>query len=203
MPGAGQYGVYSAGVINAYQQAQAAVQQQRGSFLQGQGLTGQYDANGNYIGFGVDANAPGGAYQQMQQQNAQSGMQSDAALGALGFGGGVAQQHSEATQQGVSQNAANWASNALGNLGGFSQQEQQNTQQEGSQLYSGLLSDITSAIANGTYNPANYSGINIPGYGTVDSSMLPPATAPNTAAPVFSAGGSAGGAGKTGKKKGK
>lgn len=165
-PGAGQYSLYKAQADTAYANAQAQISNQRGSFLQGQGLTGQYDASGNYTGFAVDGSNPGGAYQQLQGADASAMQRSDAALGAIGFGGGLAQQHHEAAQNAVSQNAADWATNAQGQLAAYGQQgtDASNNYQGG--LYQDFLGNMKASIDAGQFNPASYVGLDIPGYGT-------------------------------------
>jgi len=181
LPGAGQFGLYQAGVEQAYQNAKTTISGQRSQFLQGQGLSGQYDSTGNYTGFGIDANSPTGAYQQMNSANAQAGATNTAAFHGEGFmGGGVMQGQQEAAQKGYSLNAANWAQNAVMQLGNLGQQDIANTQNRGQQEYSGLLSDVQTAIANGSYNPANYSGITMPD-GTVFKA--PPLGTGGTTAP--------------------
>lgn len=175
-PGSGQYGLLQAQADAAYQEALGATQQQRSQFLQGQGLAGEYGADGSYTGFHIQANDPFGAYQQMESGNAQQGAADDAAIGAVGFKGGLATQMHEAAQKGYSANAANWAMNNLNQLGAFAQQDVQSTKTHGDTLYSDLLNSIQTAIANGTYNPADYTGITIPGYGTITPGTLPPAT---------------------------
>lgn len=190
-PGSGQYGIYQAQAQAAYQQASQQIGNQRTAFLGDQGLTGTYDANHNFTGAtNVDPNAHG-AYQQMTAANAGQGMSDDAAIGALGFGGGLSHQMHEQANQNYSALAANWAQNAQGQLNSFEQQGQQNQQDYTNNLFSGLQDSIQTAIANGTYNPADYSGLSING----QTLNLPTAAPPlgGTGAPGVYNGGGGGG----------
>ncbi len=159
LPGAGQFGLYQATLEKAFTDAKTQIAGQRNSFLTQQGI-GSLNADGS---FKINANAPGGAYQQMATGNALQRSADDAGIAGEGFaGGGILNQQHEAGQAAYSQNAANWAQGAVSNLNSFNQQDVDNTSQYGQAVYSGLLSDVQSAIAAGTYNPANYSGITLP-----------------------------------------
>ncbi len=172
-PGAGAFGVYQTQADQAYQSAVAATQAQRAQFLTSQGLDGQYDpTTGAFTGVSIDPNAPGGAYQQMLGQNTQAVGQQHAAASALGFGGGLAQQQQEQAQQAVSANAANWANQAVGTLAGFNQQDIQASQTQQNNEVGELENEINTAIQNGTFNPANYVGLTIPGYGTITAQTI-------------------------------
>ncbi len=185
-PGSGQYGIYQAQAQAAYDMASRQIGSQRTAFLGDQGLTGQYDSNHNFTGaFTADPNAHG-AYQQMNIQNAGQGASDDAAIGALGFGGGLANQMHEQAHGNYSALAANWAQNNQGQLDSFEQQGQQNQQTYTNSLFSGLQDSITTAIQNGTYNPADYSGLSIGG-----QTFTPPTATPiggATAPPVYGGG---------------
>lgn len=168
VPGSGSYGLYKAQADAAYAAAEAKIAAQRGQFLQNSGLVGEYDPSGAYTGFHINASDPTGSYQQMQMANALTGQQNDAAVAGMGFqGGGLTKAMHEKSQQGLQDNASNWAQNVVQQIGAFGQADQSATQQYGDQLYTNLLNDVQTAIQNGTYNPANYNGISIPGYGDI------------------------------------
>lgn len=192
-PGSGQYGIYQAQAQAAYAAASQQIGNQRTSFLGDQGLTGMYDADHNFTGItNVDPNAHG-AYQQMTMANAAQGASDDAAIGALGFGGGLGHQMHEQANSNYSALAANWAQQAQGQLNSFEQAGQANQQDYTNNLFSGLQDSIQTAIANGTYNPADYSGLSIGG-----NAFTPPPGAPQlggTGNPPVYGGGSGGGGG--------
>lgn len=166
-PAASQYGMFAAQAQQALQQATARVQQQRGQFLQQSGLEGIYGADGKMTDFKVSA-GPGsefGGYQQMTKGMADQGAQNDAAFGSLGFKGGVVNQDRNAAAQQDAATSSAWGQNTLSGLSDLSNQDQQNNESYNSSLFSQFQSQVQQAIANGTFNPADYSGINIPGYG--------------------------------------
>jgi hypothetical protein len=169
-PGAGSYGILQAQAEKSYGDAVSQIATQRTSFLGQQGLTGNYDpTSGNFTGFDVDANNQSGAYQQMENQNAGQAQADDAAIGSMGFGGGLATQQHEAANRQYSANAANWASNAGMGFDALSQKDIAAKQQTGDTLYNGLVDNIQNAIANQTFNPADYTNVSIPGYGDLSS----------------------------------
>jgi hypothetical protein len=201
-PGSGAYGIFQATAQQAFDAAQQQLGAQRTSFLHSQGLLGQYDPNGAFTGhFTVDANNPGGAYQQMQQGNAAQGEADQAAIAGTGLGGGLGHQMQEQSQQGLSQHAAAWASGAGQQFDQFSQQGVANETGFTNSLFGGLQQSIQDAIANGTYNPADYSGISIGG-----TTFTPPSTTPapplGGAPPPTGYGGGTGGAAFAGWKVG-
>jgi hypothetical protein len=159
--------MYAAQAAEALQRAQAQIQQQRGQFLQQSGLAGQYDTGGNFTGFKVAA-GPGtnqGTYQQTLQNNAQAAEQVDASNRGSGFaGGGLSQQAVDAAKRYAESTTSQWAQGVTQTLGDLGQQQTQATQDYNSGLYNQFLSEVQGAIANGTFNPADFSQINIPGY---------------------------------------
>lgn len=200
-PGSGQYGMYQAQAENAYASAIQQIGSQRGQFLSQQGLTGQYDGSGNFTGFDYGSD-PNGAYQQMNAHNAGQGAADDAAIGATGFRGGLVNQQHEAAQSAYSQNATNWATNAQGQLNQYQQQGIQAGDQYTNSLFDGLNTSIQTAIQNGTYNPADYSGLSIDGQAvTPPPGAGPPAggtTDPGAWKPPTNSGGPTGATGGMG-----
>jgi hypothetical protein len=165
IPNAGQFGIWQAQANQAYSSAQAKIAQQRGQFLQNAGV----DSSGQLLG-----DDPNGGFQQLNAAQAQQSMADEAAQSASGLGGGVAAHHRLAAAQGYSKNAADFAKQITDTSGQYDQAASQNTTDYQNSQVNTLLASIQQAISQGNYNPADYSGINIPGYGDI-TSLLPPA----------------------------
>ena len=172
-PGQDQYNIYAAQRTQAYNNALQQIQDQRNQYLQASGLQGVFDANGNMTDFSVQANDPSGSYQQMMVGNAQQGASDDAAMHALGFGGGLAQQMQDSAQQGYAANAANWGAGVNAQIAGLGQQQQAATDSYNQDLATELLNNIQAGISTQAFNPFD------PGSGNTS------VTDPGTATPPF------------------
>jgi hypothetical protein len=171
-PGMGQYGILSNAAHLAMTNAQTEIQNNRNSLYRGAGVTQNGDS------WTVDPNGQG-TYQSVMQGNAMQGAADSAAFGSLGFGGGLKTQMQEQAQTSYSQHAADWLNQMTTGTTNLNNQDTQNVNLENTTNFNNLMSDITTAIANHQFNPANYTGITIPGYDVqgdlskIDPSQIP------------------------------
>lgn len=195
-PGLGQYGILQGQAEKTYADTQAQLATQRTSLLGNSGLVD----NGTG-GWQVDPNNQSGTYQIMNNQLAGQGAADDAAIGAMGFGGGISQHAREMAQQGYGATQASWLDNLTNGQGGLQDLKTQGVnagQKRSGDEFQALMSDIQTAIANNQFNPANYSGIKIDGYDVQgDLAGLAPSTVADTSG-AFTAPGSGSGGGMHG-----
>lgn len=147
-PGATQFGMFQAQANQAYQDALTRIQGQRADLLRQAGLEGTYDTDGNLTGQHVAA-GPGaefGGYQQLHQQLAQQGEQTDAAAAGLGFGGGLAQQLRDMGQKDAEGQSLAFGQNVLQGLGGLGQQQQGALADRNSSVLGQFLENIRAGV---------------------------------------------------------
>lgn len=156
-PGMGQYEILQNQAHKAFQDAQTQIQNQRDTLYRGAGVTQQGDS------YAVDPNGHG-SYQSILQGNAMQGAADTAAFGSVGFGGGLRTQLQEQAQHSYSQHAQDWADQMTDSTTTLRGRDTANVNLESDTNFTNLMTDITTAIANHQFDPANYTGITIPGY---------------------------------------
>lgn len=162
IPGAPGYEQANLLARRAYDNAMGRYQQRRSQSLLHYGYT--KDASGN---LGVDPNNEYGAYQQMLRGEDQQSHRLDRAQRASGWGGGSgylgAQTEDLQHQQGGEQAQLGTAfTNELSDIG---QGETDAAFTRDQSLYQNELDAARNAIDKGNFNPADYSGLDDPGYG--------------------------------------
>lgn len=176
--GATQFNQYAAMQKTAYDQAKLRLNDQRNSFLQQSGLGGTFNDKGEFTGIthlgGDDAYY--GGYQTMNRGLGQQGEENDAAISGMGFGGGLANQARESAQRDYSQQSGDFSMGVGDTLKQVGADEQSMTTDYQNDLQQKFLDMVRQDIADGNFNPADYSGITIPGYGTPELPNLPPAS---------------------------
>jgi hypothetical protein len=184
----GQYSILQNQAHKAFTDAQTQIQNQRDTLYRGAGVSQSGDS---WI---VDPNGHG-TYQSILQGNAQQGAADAAGIGAMGFGGGLSMQAQEAAQTGYSQHAQDWADQMTDSTTTLRNRDTANVNLENDTNFNNLMTDIQTAIANHQFNPANYTGITIPGYDVAgDLATIPVSTVDDPGNPDF-IGGSGGGGG--------
>jgi hypothetical protein len=162
MPGAGGFANYQVALNTAYDNATTAVSNQRSQWEKNSGAN--YGADGS-VTFNANAgNDLNTSWGQMMTGDAQNANQYDAAASQQGFHGGLANQLGEQNAKQYSANAANWATQFGQQGNAFAQADVNNLSSRNNQAMQGLVSDVTAAIANHTYNSADYTGLPVDGF---------------------------------------
>lgn len=158
IPGAPGYEQSNLLARRAYENAMSRYAQRRSQSLLHYGYT--RDASGK---LGVDPNNEYGAYQQMLRGEDQQSHSLDRAQRASGWGGGGylgAQQDELQHAQGAEQ--ANLGTSLTNELADIGQGEQDAAYNRDQSLYGNELDAARQALEQGNFNPADYSGLDIP-----------------------------------------
>jgi len=170
IPGAPGYEGANLLARRAYENAMTRLQQRRSQSLLHYGYT--RDAQGN---LSVDPNNEYGAYQQLLRGESGQSHQLDRAQRASGWGGGGylgAQRDELQHRQGGEQ--ADLGTGLQNELSDIANQEQDAAYNRDAALYTNEQEAAQRAIDQGNFNPADYSGIDVP-YG---DQTPPPAAQP-------------------------
>jgi hypothetical protein len=181
IPGGSQIGQAALAAKTAYQQALARINQKRGSALRQYGFQGDIDPTSGVLrNTRVDPNNQYGAFQMANRSQASRDEQTrNAALErGLGSGGGLAAQLRERGRFDFGREDAEIGTGLIEGLAGYQDEQNQAGYARDSALYQAELEAARFGIQNEDWSPTDYSGLDIPEYGsTVDpvvSRNLPP-----------------------------
>jgi hypothetical protein len=175
IPGAPGYEQANLLAKRAYDNAMSRYQQQRSSTLTKYGYN--RDASGN---LSVDPNNEYGGYQQMLRGEASQGegLQRAQAHSGWDTGSGYLGQQREDLSHAQGGEQAALGTALTGELTGIDQGEQDAAFNRDSALYQNQLQAARDAAAANQFNPADYSGVDAPGYGEIPNPPAPAAKAP-------------------------
>lgn len=173
VPGAGLYAQADNAATTAYQNAIAQIGQKRQGLLTNYGYKADFSpTTGAMSNLTVDQGNSTGQLQQMLRGNAAQDYATRDANASRGIHGGLA-------EQGLSENSYQHAvgAQALGQgflqgVQGFANDQQQAGQTKNDTLYQAQLQQAQLAIQNQQFNPANYSGLQMPDYNAPDWNTL-------------------------------
>lgn len=168
IPGVDLYGQAALAAKTAYQKALAQINNQRHTALQQYGYLGDIDPNtGTLTNMRVDPNNPYGAFQEMLSSHAQQQEAARNAAAARGLGhGGLAAQGITADHRAFGADSAQLGQSLMSQLEGLQQQQTDAQNTMDSALYQAELDQARNAIANGMFDTADTSGVDIPAYGS-------------------------------------
>ncbi|MCZ2109505.1 MAG: hypothetical protein LC118_08050 [Dehalococcoidia bacterium] len=169
IPGVAQYGQAALAAKTAYQQALARLNQKRQGTLRQFGYTGDIDPETGVVkNVKTDAYNPYGQFQQNRRQHAQGldAARWSAQERGLGTGGGLAAQMENDLRYGYGAQDAQMGQDLVGTLADYQDAQTGAAQQRDSALYQAELDAARLAIQNEDFNPADYSGLDYPDYGS-------------------------------------
>lgn len=168
IPGAAQYSQLIALAQKAYKQSVAELNQERGQLLQQYGYVGQIDpATGLVKNVHVDANNPYGAYQQTLRGYGQAADRLRESNSLRGIRGGLANQGMTAQKFAFGKDTSALAQALQQGLLKIQEGQTQDYFTEQGQIVNAQLAALNQAmsmlLSGQTIDPANLSGITIPG----------------------------------------
>lgn len=166
VPGVSSYGQTADAAKLAYQQAVSKIGLNRQNLLRQYGYQADFDpTTGNYQNLRVDGNNLYGGLQQMLRSQSQDSMASqDNAIGR-GLHGGLAHQMESAGNYQHGAQDAQFGTQMVNDLSGQADDWRTAGENYNNALYEAQWQAAQQAISNGDFNPADYSGIDTPGYG--------------------------------------
>lgn len=169
IPGATGLGMYEAQAKAAYQAALARVSGGRNELLRNAGFEGEYGADGGFTGMKVSATNRFGGYQQMLAGHAGEDEAMADVARSRGLSGGLANQFLSRGRDVHAGQTADFAGRMTSGLGDLAQQQQGAADEYFSGGWRQALAAAQSAISDGEFNPADFSGLDPADYAALVS----------------------------------
>jgi hypothetical protein len=161
IPGAPGYATTALQAKTAYQNALARINSKRQDTLRQYGYLGDIDPTTGVVNnVRVDPYNQYGGLQQMLRNNAQAVQDAEFAAEERGLHGGLAHKAMSDVRYDLGNASQSLGSAFAGALGGFQDEQSQAAYDRDRALYEAELQAARDAIANGDFNPADYSDTN-------------------------------------------